>query len=254
MILHIPHCSRIIPAEWRHVFVLTQRELEAELNHMTDAFTDEMFDRPGTKRVVFPVSRLLVDPERFLDDSSEPMSAKGMGVVYSQTSQGQPLKRRVSAAERAELICQYYRPHHQALTEAVQAELDRTGSALLIDCHSFPSRPLPCDVDQMTERPDFCLGTDTLHTPAWLVDSALAEIARQDSSVEVNRPYAGVLVPEAFYGKDRRVAALMIEVNRNLYMDKQNGEKTKDFGVVRARVGRLLEAVESGLRTSVQSL
>jgi hypothetical protein len=41
---------------------------------------------------VFPVSRLVVDPERFVDDATEPMAACGMGVIYTQTSQRMPLR------------------------------------------------------------------------------------------------------------------------------------------------------------------
>jgi hypothetical protein len=35
----------------------------------------------------------------------------------------------------------------------------------MIDSHSFPNQPLPCDDSQATDRPVICLGTDALHTP-----------------------------------------------------------------------------------------
>lgn len=81
MIIHLPHSSRFIPSEYLNQFVLGKERLKHEMNVMTDSFTDELFKfdsaSNGSIRVVFPASRLLVDPERFADDSHEPMNEKG---------------------------------------------------------------------------------------------------------------------------------------------------------------------------------
>jgi len=74
MILHIPHASRHVPEALRGQFVLDDHALGEELARVTDAFTDELFDSPGACRVVFPLSRLVVDVERFSRDRDEPMS------------------------------------------------------------------------------------------------------------------------------------------------------------------------------------
>ncbi len=91
-ILHLPHASRNIPAEHRDAFHLSDAELDLELTRMTDAHTDHLFALEGATRVVFPISRLVVDPERFEDDALEPMAARGMGVLYTHTSQRTPLR------------------------------------------------------------------------------------------------------------------------------------------------------------------
>lgn len=82
MILHIPHASRVIPPDCRVAFLLDDLALERELDTLTDAFTDELFTCSSATRIIYPVSRLVVDPERYLDDSIEPMAAVGMGVIY----------------------------------------------------------------------------------------------------------------------------------------------------------------------------
>lgn len=50
---------------------------------MTDHHTDELFldAVSGTASLVFSVSRLVVDPERFERDDMEPMAARGMGLL-----------------------------------------------------------------------------------------------------------------------------------------------------------------------------
>jgi N-formylglutamate deformylase len=49
-------------------------------------YVDELFSWLGDRAVMFGVSRLVVDPERFVDDDQEAMASKGMGVIYTRTS------------------------------------------------------------------------------------------------------------------------------------------------------------------------
>jgi hypothetical protein len=48
---------------------------------MTDAYTDELFPVTPVEagRVVFPISRLVCDVERFSSDEDEPMAVRGKG-------------------------------------------------------------------------------------------------------------------------------------------------------------------------------
>ena len=243
MILHIPHSSRIIPEEVRDQFVLSDDELDAELTRMTDAFTDELFAFPDTTTVRFPISRLVVDVERFADDAKEVMAKKGMGVVYTRTAHGKKLRRELRPHEREDLISRFYDTHHEELREAVRDELKRYGRAFIIDGHSFPSWPLPCDMDQSTPRPEFCVGTDPFHTPEALAQVAIRQLEKTGYSVKENSPFDGVLVPIAFYREDQRVASIMVEVNRSLYMDEETGARTSGFGRTKEYVQTLLRSL-----------
>jgi N-formylglutamate deformylase len=230
----------MIPENFRDQIVLSDDDLAAELLLMTDAFTDELFFLPETTIVRFPISRLLVDVERFLDDSEEPMSKVGMGMIYTLTAYGKKLKRSLQPRERRKLVSQYYEPHHQTLLADVKGELEKHGKALIVDCHSFPSRPLPCDQNQSILRPDFCIGTDPFHTPSALMKVTTQSIMKMGYSVGINQPYAGSIVPTACYKKDQRVASIMIEVNRSLYMDELTGTKTSRFDSIKEQLQTLL--------------
>lgn len=197
---------------------------------MTDWFTDELFGGlKGATDIIFPLSRLVVDPERFEHDDQEPMSKCGMGVIYQTTSGGERLRNILSAQQRQHLIDTYYRPHHQLLTSAVSQAIEETGRCLVLDGHSFPSRPLPYEADHSLVRPDICIGTDDYHTPGDLRDKAISLFKSAGFSVAVNSPFAGALVPTKYYRSDKRVLALMIEVRRDLYMDEGTAEKLKGF-------------------------
>lgn len=243
MILHIPHSSDIIPGHLRDQIVLSDDDLAAELLRMTDAFTSELFTYPKATAVRFPISRLLVDVERFPDDIREPMSKVGMGMIYTRTAHGKKLKRKLHAQEKRNLVSQYYETHHQALLAEIINELEKHRKALIVDCHSFPSRPLPCDRDQTVPRPDFCIGADSFHTPKALIRVSARSLEEMGYRVEINKPYEGTLMPMAFYKKNRQVTSIMIEVNRSLYMDEKTGTKTSVFESTKKKIQTLLKSI-----------
>lgn len=244
VVFHIPHASTEIPPDLADSFLLTAADLRAEVVRLTDHYTDRLVESvlPAAVRARFPVSRLVVDPERFAQDTAEPMSLIGMGAVYQRTSDGRRLRRATSPVEREQLMQRFYVPHHQALAEAVDRALAMHDRCLLIDVHSFPSKPLPYEIDQDPHRPDICLGTDEYHTTKALAAGARGAFQALGFSVELNRPFAGALVPMGHYRRDHRVSALMIEVNRQLYLDEDTAERLGAFDEVRRSLGAAIEA------------
>lgn len=218
IIFHIPHAFSKAPQDIRQSIVLSDADLEKELDQMTDAFTDELFahSMPGAQAIVFPVSRLALDPERFLDDDKEVMAKVRMGVIYTRTSDGRLLRHPPVLEEREELIRRYYRPHHENFKSGVGTCLQGFGLCLIIDCHSFPSLPLRYVSDQDPRRSDICIGTNAFHTSRELVKEAKAAFTSIGLSVAVNRPFSGTIVPMAYYQREARVQSIMIEINRKL--------------------------------------
>ena len=247
-VLHIPHSSREIPADVRRSLLLSDSELEAELIRLTDSYTDILFDCGRAAKVVFPVSRLVVDPERFTDDSEEPMSKHGMGAVYSKTSTGRPLRKGLTGADRQALLEKYYHPHHRALTDAVSSSLSGHGRCLIIDGHSFPSKAFRYETD-LSPRPDICLGTDSFHTPAWLKDAAGELFANAGFAVKIDSPFSGAIVPLSYYHSHGAVHSIMVEVNRSLYMDEKSGRRTAKFEQTKNRLQAVLLELVAAMPT-----
>ena len=246
----MPHSSTRIPADVRAEILLPDEDLAGELARLTDWYTDELFawaGRLGATRFVNRLSRLVFDPERFLDDEAEPKAARGQGVVYWRDTRGRPL-RTPHAPLRRQRIEGLYRPYHAALDAVTRGLLDEFGRCTLLDCHSFPSVPLPSEIDRSPDRPDICIGADAAHTPLELAGSMAAAFEAEGFRVKRDSPFAGSFVPGGFYGRERRVRSVMIEVRRGLYMDESTTVRRHDFEDVRAALER---ATASGLAAAV---
>lgn len=245
VVLHIPHASTRIPPSRRQGIILSDAELDAETLRTTDWFTDEIFQLTASNRIQFPVSRLVVDPERFSEDEREPQAKVGRGVIYSSTTHGDILRNELSLKERASLLDEYYYPHHSRLTAAVERAVEKNGRCLIIDCHSFPSKPLPYELDSDGERPDICIGADSFHTSEAFLNAAQALFQELGYQTSVNSPFSGSMVPSSFYQNDEAVESIMIEVNRSLYMDEKTGKRNRRFGEIRNDLTEILEAISN---------
>jgi N-formylglutamate amidohydrolase len=241
-IFHVPHDSVTIPRSVRDQFTLSKELLDEEILRMTDHHTFDLFaaDLPAHQVVRCPVSRLVVDVERFELDELEPMADRGMGVIYRVTHDLRPLRRDLTDIERSNLLDDWYRPHHAALTAKVEQALESYGRALVIDAHSFPATGLPYESDHNATRPEICIGTDPFHTPAGLIEPLQRALEMQGLMTALNTPFAGALVPMKHYKKDARVAALMIEVRRDVYMNEDTGLRHDTFEVIRNTIRSVL--------------
>lgn len=144
LLLHIPHSSKVIPAELRKEFIISDEKLSIELFKMTDAYTDELFP-DKYPRIVFPVSRLVCDPERFRDDEIEPMALKGMGAVYTNGYDRGTIR---TVTNRENILQRFYDVYHEKFEKEVQKILDNNELCLIVDCHSFSDVPLPYEDNQ----------------------------------------------------------------------------------------------------------
>jgi len=255
IIVHIPHSSTNIPKLFQQEFLPEKEKLRSELLCMTDWYTDELFASPDCLTVVHQYSRLVCDPERFLDPDEEIMWQKGMGMYYTRMSDGNILKcNPLSSSEGLRAYgkaLKIYQQHHSRLTEAVRHQLVQFNKALLIDGHSFSATVLPYEPKENYQynRPEICIGTDTVFTPDALLCVAKDYFSNAGLKVEVNTPFAGTIVPEPFYSlQDKRVQSLMIEVNRSLYMNESTGKKEETFETVKDVVQGFLKLVEGRLK------
>lgn len=245
LVLHVPHSGTAIPADARSSIVLDDAALQEELAHMTDAHTATLAMEAARLSGAAPwlfinrLSRLVIDPER-LPDEEEEMAAIGMAAVYTATSHRTAL-RAADPARDAALRVKYADPYATAFTELVEQRLAATGQAVIIDEHSYPSRPLPYELHQGDARPAVCVGTDEVHTSEALLDVVLGAL-EGIGSIALNQPFRGTYVPLRHYGRERRVQSVMVEIRRDTYMEEPGGNM---HGGAEAVVAGLAEAVRA---------
>ena len=246
LVVHVPHCATAIPPRYRNELVIDGDELARELLLMTDHYTDELaMSAVAMGGVVFRnrVSRLVMDPERCADDGDEEMAERGMGAVYLSRHDLSRLRAPgYSPEQRARVMAELYEPYHRALEDLVSRNLADFDTCFIVDCHSFPSVALPYE-DPQKPRPGLCIGVDEPHVDEEVVRGWQAAAERAGVSTGINTPFPGSFVPARYFGTDRRVWSMMIEVRRDLYMDEATGERGARFENARRIVGELLGVV-----------
>jgi len=242
LILHIPHSSINIPL--KEGYVVADDILDEEILKLIDWYTDDLFHSPGDISIIAEFSRIFCDPERFSDDSKEIMAKFGMGVLYEKSDAGNII-RTVSPELRERILKEYYWKHHGKLSSAVSEQLDEYGSALIIDCHSYPSIPLFRDLNQDAERPDFNIGTDSFHTPEKLIDISKEFFNKKGYSLGIDWPYGGSIVPLEYYHKNKKVESIMLEINRGLYLNEPTNEKSENYREIKNVTNEFLNEIKN---------
>ncbi|MGM5069083.1 N-formylglutamate amidohydrolase [Rhodococcus qingshengii] len=251
VILHVPHASRVIPPEIRPSLTVTDAQLAAELDEITDAHTHVIAHHAAQSTTPQPwtlrndLSRLVIDPERF-PDKREQLNAVDRGAVYTRTSNGDVLRRDDEDARNA-LLDNYFHPYAAVMSDLVSDRIAATGSAVIIDVHSYPTLPSGYELHPDGPRPALCIGTDPYHTPQWLTGAAHAAFSSL-ADIGMNTPFGGTYVPLDHYCTDPRVYSVMIELRRDQYLTEKCELVDIAAENLGAMLGRLVDAADRGSR------
>lgn len=251
VLISVPHAGRDYDDEVLANAAQGRRALET----LEDPLVDRLCWRAitaGLGAVVQNVPRAVIDCNR---DESEvdpaaiagvspapvgPRARFGLGLIPSRTHRHGTLWRR--PVERTELqrrIEQVHRPYHLALSQALEQLVDQFGEAVLIDCHSMPSR---------RGQAQIVVGDRHGSSAASWVSSEAAAIARAAGfRSALNDPYAGGAIVTRHGRPAEGVHAVQVEIDRSLYL-KEDG---RTAGVGFDRIACLIEAIALGLGNSL---
>jgi predicted N-formylglutamate amidohydrolase len=189
----------------------------------------------GAPAVLSQFSRLLIDPNRGLDDPTLVMQISDGLIIPGNAG--------IDDAEIASRIDRYYEPYHHAIDRAVEAGLAVGKPPVIVSMHSFTQAwkgvPRPWSIGVLWDK-DPRLALPLL--------AALREI----SGIEVgdNEPYSGQLKGDTLYrhGTARGLAHALIEVRQDLILgaDGQAEWALRLAGVLGKvmREERVLHAIE----------
>jgi N-formylglutamate amidohydrolase len=223
--------------------VVSREVIDEEILKLTDWYTDDLFYFEDSISVKANFSRIFCDAERFSDDRQEVMAKFGMGVLYEKADDGTVI-RKISKELRDSILSEYYWPHHEKLNKAVEKQLKANGKAMIVDCHSFPNIPFNRSLNTRMPRPDFNIGTDSFHTPNYLIELSKDFFEYKGYTVGVDWPYSGSIVPMTHYKTNKDVQSIMLEINRALYLGESGNNKSINYQALKETVSEYLEIIE----------
>jgi len=224
-----------------------------DLRRTEDAYVEDLFgDAPrfGGQLVHANYARGYVDlnrdareldPNMFVDGPprtvavASPRVEAGLGCLPRVAVKGEPIyAKRLSKAEGEYRLASVHDAYHGYLRATLDGFRDTHGLAVLIDCHSMPSKQIG-----RRKLADIVLG-DRFGSSCDNRLTSLAERTFRDMgySVARNAPYAGGYTTRCYGRPKRGVHALQIEVNRALYMDETNVIKTAGFAGLKADISQ----------------
>lgn len=215
LLVHVPHASTHIPQNLRKDFIVEDDSIDKESNISADLYTEQLARQawPLATIIEAKISRIVLDVERYEDDSKEIMAQFGRGIIYTKSHDGKKIRGKVSQKKRQKLIDQYYAPHWKKLR-------DNAKGKVLIDLHSYPVEPWSIELRPNDSRPEIDLGFTEELTPTKWVTSITNHFKNLDFEVGHNTPYSGVIDAGA-------KAAIMIEVRRDVIGSHQHSLQWK---------------------------
>lgn len=253
LVVSVPHAGTLIPEDERHRYALAPDLLATDV----DLFVDRLYAAApslGATLVSSPVSRFVVDLNRFEDDlcpsvvlGTSRNTAAGYygnrGVIWGVSTRGEsiyrlPLPREVHAAR----IEAFYTPYHQRLAAELERARAQFGFAVLLDAHSMPSVAKAAHPDAGARRADIVPG-DVMGTSCApsLTRAVVGFWEERGRTVALNNPYRGGAITRRYGRPGDGVHAVQVELNRSLYMDEVACEPSDGFDALAAECAALVE-------------
>lgn len=229
-----------------------------ELRQIEDAYMDEVF-APAVKQGALLIHanypRSYVDLNRDARELDQAMFGDGLprtaGMPTAHVRAGLGCFPRVAASGRAiysgpltqadgaDRLTNIHDVYHATIRSELKRAQAEAPHVFLIDCHSMPSRQ-----PGRHALPDIVLGDryGSSCSPQ-LVSVAERALKAEKFSVSRNTPYAGGYTTRLYGRPKRGVHVLQIEINRDLYLDEINVEKSATFEALKARLAPFIDAI-----------
>lgn len=238
-VFHVPHDGAEFPAELMSSICVPKELFLFYHERMRDIDVRKMVPirwRNPAHSLIFPVSRLLCDVERFLGDG-EPMVRYGMGFCYERVFDGRQIKN--VTEELKKITLRYYRKHHSHLDSLCVLH----PRILLMDLHSFSEEIVPREqLRPGVQTPDVCIGIDEQFTPDDLVTTTEYILRHAGLSTSRNYPYSGSIVPNTVLKGDAdcTCASIMLEWNKESYCGSSGTPDPEKLARIRMTIEQIV--------------
>ncbi|MEO7814153.1 MAG: N-formylglutamate amidohydrolase [Sphingomicrobium sp.] len=253
IMLSVPHSGRDYP-DWLIASACGGR---SALESLADPLVDRLISHAlalGVGAVIARTPRAAIDCNRAPDEvdpdvvagaapAVSPRASAGLGIVPGRTARhGHLWHAPISQAELAARIAAAHVPYHGAIERGLDRLAIANGSAILLDCHSMPSR---------RGQAEIVIGDRHGSSAAPSITAAAARIARSHGwKVALNTPYAGGHIVDRHGQPGADIHALQIEIDRRCYLAADGQTPGPGFD----RAARLIERLVTGLAATIRDL
>jgi N-formylglutamate amidohydrolase len=165
--------------------------------------------------------QMIADPPRYLGRPSA-RARVGLGSIPRLVGREEIYRGKLPYSEVRARLVGSHRPYHGALRRLIGRSLDNFGCALIVDCHSMPSRCGGRSAVGGGRGLDIILG-DRFGAACSPAVVARAELVLRGLGYSVgrNHPFAGGYITSRYGRPADGIHVLQVEVNRALYMDEE---------------------------------
>ena len=239
LLVSIPHSGEQVGEEAYWLKGLDEVTLMYDVDRFIDRIYAPALELSDIPKVITPWHRYLVDCNRWptdtdcdsLEGSLNPSGSHPTGLHWRVTTAGHVLiPKPLSQALHKTILEKYYKGFFEKI-DALYESFKQKGTyqkrfkhIYHLDLHSMPSQGTKAHRDPGEERADIVVGNEKGQTAGekW-TQEVMEAYEREGFKVRLNYPYTGGTIVEKYGQVTQGHQALMIELNRKLYMD----EKTK---------------------------
>ena len=236
LIVTIPHTGEELVEESTWLRNLPENILMYDVDRFADRLYKPALDQYQIPRVTTPYHRYVVDCNRWISDvdadsvegSHHPSGEYPTGLHWRQTTGGYILlKKPLTQQTHQKLVKKYYNCFFEDVDALFkQLKSKKAEKIYHLDIHSMPSKGTQVHRDPGKLRSDIVIGDiyGKTSSPQW-TEQVKSAYQAQGFTVSLNTPYIGGTIIEKYGHLQQGHQSLMIEINRNLYMD----ENTKQW-------------------------
>ncbi len=242
LLVSIPHSGEKVGEEAFWLKNLDEVTLMFDVDRFIDRMYEPALSEHNTPKVITPWHRYLVDCNRWPQDVDKdsveghenPSGSHPTGLHWRVTTAGHVLiPKPLSQSLHKTILEKYYHGFFERI-DSLYEDFKQKGirQTYHLDLHSMPSQGTKAHRDPGEKRADIVIGNEKGQTASeeW-TKQVMTAYEREGFQVCLNYPYTGGTIVEKYGRPAKGHQALMIELNRKLYMD----EKTKQLVPEKAR-------------------
>ena len=259
LLVSIPHTGEQIVEESFWLKELDEVTLMYDVDRFVDQMYEQALDQHKVPRVITPYHRYVVDCNRLPTDidcdsvegCENPSGSHPTGLHWRVTTAGYVLiKKPLSHALHETILQKYYKDFFRDIDSLYEVFVQAGAKTIYhLDIHSMPSCGTKAHRDPGEERTDIVIGSELGKTasPEW-TEQVISAYKNQGFTVRLNHPYTGGTIVEKYGRPSLNRHALMIELNRKLYMNEQTKQILPEKAQpVKARLNQVIAEIYDNL-------